>query len=274
MSVCFAPIWLERFVSKSAILSDVYTATYTITPPTASLSPSTLNFGDQPEGSTSAAQTLTLKNTGASTLAGIVISLSESSQTDIVRAHVSVTSSIDYGATTTCGSTLAAGATCTIAITFDPQSLGSLPGTVTVTDNASNSPQSASLTGTGTAAAAPIATLTPAKLAFNSTTGTASAAQTATLQNSGNAALSISAITLTGANPADFSQTNTCGSSLAAGATCTISVVFTPASAASFAATLSVADNSAGSPQTSALSGTGTAPRATSPSPPRPRHKP
>jgi len=271
MSVCFAPIWLERFVSKSAILSDVYTATYTITPPTASLSPSTLNFGDQPEGSTSAAQTLTLKNTGASTLAGIVISLS---QTDIVRAHVSVTSSIDYGATTTCGSTLAAGATCTIAITFDPQSLGSLPGTVTVTDNASNSPQSASLTGTGTAAAAPIATLTPAKLAFNSTTGTASAAQTATLQNSGNAALSISAITLTGANPADFSQTNTCGSSLAAGATCTISVVFTPASAASFAATLSVADNSAGSPQTSALSGTGTAPRATSPSPPRPRHKP
>jgi hypothetical protein len=155
--------------------------------------------------------------------------------------------------------TLAAGSTCTISVTFDPQSLGSLPGTLTVTDNASNSPQTASLSGTGTAPAAPIASLTPSTLTFASTTGTASAAQKATLSNTGNAALSITEITLTGANPSDFAQTNNCGNSLAAGATCTISVTFTPPSATSFTASLSVADNAAGSPQTSSLSGTGTA---------------
>ena len=61
------------------------------------------------------------------------------------------------------------------------------------------------------------------------------------------------------ANPADFAETTTCGESLAAGATCTISVTFTPGSVASFTATVSVADNAAGSPQTVTLSGAGIA---------------
>jgi hypothetical protein len=241
--------------------SPVATGTYTIQPPTAMLSPSALSFGNQSQGSASAAQTLTLKNTSSGALTGIVISLSEQPQDDgarRIRAHA-VTSSTDYAATTTCGTTLAAGSTCTIAVTFNPQSVGSLPGTLTVTDNAANSPQTASLSGTGTAPAAPIASLTPATLTFASTAGTASAAQKATLSNTGNAALSISGITLTGANPSDFSQTNTCGTSLAAGSSCTISITFTPASAASFTASLSVADNAGGSPQTASLSGTGSA---------------
>jgi hypothetical protein len=91
-------------------------------------------------------------------------------------------------------------------------------------------------------------------------TGTTTTAQTATLKNTGNAALTISGITLGGTNATDFAQTNTCGATLAAGATCSISVTFTPASAASFIATISIADNAAGSPQTVTLNGTGTAP--------------
>ena len=87
-----------------------------------------------------------------------------------------------------------------------------------------------------------------------------STAQVIMLSNPGNAALTITGISLAGTNPGDFAQTNTCGSSLAAAASCTISVTFTPASAASFSATVSVADNAAGSPQTAALSGTGVAP--------------
>lgn len=231
--------------------------------PTATLSPSSLSFGNQMEGTLSAAQTLTLTNNGPGSLTGIAVSISEPSQGDVahqVRLHNVTANSNDYGISTNCGATLASGATCTIAVTFAPTSLGSLPGTVSVTDDASNSPQTSTLSGTGTEPAAPVATLTPATLIFTSTTGTASAAQKATLSNTGNAALSITGITLAGANPSDFSQTNTCGSSLSAGATCTISVVFMPASAASFAATLSVADNAAGSPQTSSLSGTGSAP--------------
>jgi sugar lactone lactonase YvrE len=104
------------------------------------------------------------------------------------------------------------------------------------------------------------ASLTPASMTFTSNTGVATAAQTATLKNTGTAALTIGGIGIAGANPGDFSQTNTCGESLAAGASCTISVVFTPASVASFTATLTVADNAAGSPQTTSLSGTGTTP--------------
>ena len=109
---------------------------------------------------------------------------------------------------------------------------------------------------------APVASLTPPSLSFTSTTSVASAAQVATLSNTGNATLTITSITIAGTNPTDFAVTtgaNACGSSLAAGSSCSIYVTFTPASATSFAATLTVADNASGSPQTTTLTGTGTA---------------
>jgi hypothetical protein len=110
---------------------------------------------------------------------------------------------------------------------------------------------------------APAAALTPATLTFSGVSGATSAAQSVTLSNSGNATLNITGITITGTNPTDFAistGTNACGATLAAGANCSIYVTFTPASAASFSATLSVADNASGSPQTTGLSGTGTPP--------------
>jgi N-acetylneuraminic acid mutarotase len=111
------------------------------------------------------------------------------------------------------------------------------------------------------AAAAPVAVLTPTTLTFSGVSGTISAAQSATLTNSGNATLNITGITVTGTNAADFAiatGSNACGTTLAAGANCLIYITFTPASVATFSATLSVADNAAGSPQTATLSGTGT----------------
>jgi hypothetical protein len=105
---------------------------------------------------------------------------------------------------------------------------------------------------------APVASLSPTSLSFSSTTGITSAALSTKLTNMGNAALTISGVTLSGANPSDFAITaNTCGSSLASGANCAISVTFTPASAASFAATLTLTDNAGGSPQSVTLNGTG-----------------
>ncbi|HEY4356612.1 MAG TPA: choice-of-anchor D domain-containing protein [Acidobacteriaceae bacterium] len=109
---------------------------------------------------------------------------------------------------------------------------------------------------------APAASLTPGTLSFTSVAGTATAAQSASLQNTGNAPLTISAISLTGTNATAFAittGTNACGSSLTAGSMCNIYVTFTPSSAASFTANLSVADNAGGSPQTTVLNGTGTA---------------
>ena len=108
---------------------------------------------------------------------------------------------------------------------------------------------------------APAVTLTPTSLNFPSTiVGSTTAAQSITVSNSGNALLAISGITITGTNPTDFGETTTCGSTLHAGSSCSISITFTPASATSFAATVSLADDASASPQTVSLSGTGTAP--------------
>jgi len=84
-----------------------------------------------------------------------------------------------------------------------------------------------------------------------------STSQTVTLANNGSAPLSISGIAMAGANSSDFVQNNNCGSSVAAGASCTIVVVFTPSAVGARTATLSVSDSAAGSPQSVSLSGTG-----------------
>ena len=216
------------------------------TAPSASLSPAAINFANQTVNTTSGASTITLSNTGNASLTGIAITITGANPAD-------------FAQTNTCGTTLAASANCTISVTFTPASVSSFTATFSVADNASNSPQTVALDGSGTAAPTPVANLSPTSISFPSTSVSSSAtAQTLTLTNTGNAALTGIAISLAGANPADFAQTTTCGSTLATMASCTISVTFTPLSAASFTATISVADNASGSPQIAALSGTGT----------------
>jgi hypothetical protein len=98
--------------------------------------------------------------------------------------------------------------------------------------------------------------LAPGSLNFaNQTLGTTSAPQTVTLTNTGKEALDISSIAITGPNGSEFSQTNTCGTSIPAGQGCTISVTFTPTASGNASASLNVSDSGAGSPQTVPLSG-------------------
>ena len=126
---------------------------------------------------------------------------------------------------------------------------------MTITDNASNSPQTISLTGTATASTV---TLSPSSLTFASqAVGTTSAAQALTLTNSTGSALAISSIAITGTNSGDFAQTNGCGASLAVGASCTINVTFTPTTPGSRTGLISITDNAQGSSQQVALSGMG-----------------
>jgi hypothetical protein len=87
--------------------------------------------------------------------------------------------------------------------------------------------------------------------------GTTSAAKTVTLKNVGTTAITITSITLAGLDPGDYAQTNSCASSLAASASCTISVTFKPSVTGARSAILKVTDSAAGSPQTVVLSGTG-----------------
>jgi hypothetical protein len=157
-----------------------------------------------------------------------------------------------------CGTSLAPGASCTVAVTFTPTAGDTRNALLAFTDSAPASPQTVALSGIGNVVTAPIVTLSPTSLIFPAQLiSTMSAAQPITLTNSGNGELEITRFEFTG-DSSDFAETNTCGSSVNAGASCTISVTFSPTTTGSRTATLNIFDNAAGSPQTVAVSGTGT----------------
>jgi hypothetical protein len=203
--------------------------------PFVNLWPDPLTFGPQEVGVPSVPQDVTLTNIGS-----VPLSLA------------SVTTAGDFSQTNNCAATLAVGANCVVNVTFAPSATGTRTGTLVFADNALTTPQVVALAGTGIA---PMAGLSPSALSFASQpVGSTSAAQTVTLSNTGTGAVSVSNIAISG----DFAQTNTCGSSVAAGAICIISVTFTPTAAGSRSGTLTVTDDAPGSPQTVRLSGTGT----------------
>ena len=213
------------------------------------LTPAMINFGSLTVGSTSTVQIATLSNTG-----GVPQGISS---LGFFGANTSA-----FSQTNNCGVSLAAGASCMISITCTPPASGALSASLGVNFPSPQPQESVALSCTGAAAAAPQAALTPSSANFGSlTSGTTSPSQMFTLSNPGNAPLSISSVMLAGANASDFALgTNTCGETLAASATCSIAITFTPSTTGSFNATLSVTDNAAGSTQISTLTGTGTVP--------------
>ncbi len=220
-----------------------------VTPaPAATLSPSTLTFASTHVGSTSTTQTVTVKNTGSTALA----------LTNGGIAFTGANASSFTKAATTCSSSLAVGASCTITVEFKPAAAGALSAKLSVADNAVGSPQTVALNGTGTSTY-PAVKLSATSVAFgNQKSGSTSAAKSFTVTNSGTASLALTSITLTGTEANNFSLSKTCGSTLAANASCTVSVTFKPVSKGAKAATVSVADNATGSPQKVAVSGSGT----------------
>jgi Abnormal spindle-like microcephaly-assoc'd, ASPM-SPD-2-Hydin len=124
--------------------------------------------------------------------------------------------------------------------------------------SAKGRPQSVALSSSGTTALAPVVSLSPATLSFeDQQVNTTSAASTVTLTNSGDATLTVSNIGVSGTDSGDFALSHTCSSILAAGASCTIRVTFTPTATDSRSASVAITDNALGSPQLVALSGTG-----------------
>jgi hypothetical protein len=218
--------------------------------PKTAFSSASLAFGSIDLGSTSTKQVVTLSNPGTATL-------------DISSIGVSGSDPGDFAETTTCGTTLAPNATCTITVDFAPKAVGARSASIVVTDNAYNaagSTQSIALSGTGVGV--PSAAVSPSTLAFGSVTDTTkSPAQTVTLTNAGTGALAIASVTFTGADPGDFAvASNNCGTSLAAGAKCAITVTFTPAATGARSANLVVTDNSglvSSATQSVSLTGTG-----------------
>jgi trimeric autotransporter adhesin len=218
--------------------------TGTATPqPAISLNAATLSFASQTLGSASAAQTVTVSNSGSAPLTFTGLTLTGTAASDFAQTG-----------TCTATGTLASGATCTVAFTFTPGAVGARSATLTLASNASNGSAVLSLAGTGAALPTPSAGLAPGSLAFgNQTTAVLSTARSVTLTNSGSGALALSGITAT----SGFGVTHNCGSSVAAGASCTLAVTFTPAAAGAATGSVSVASNATGSPHTVSLTGTG-----------------
>jgi hypothetical protein len=184
-------------------------------------------------GNTSAAVTVTLTNRQSSSL---TIS--------------SVATSGPFAVSTnTCGAPVTAGASCAVGVTFTPAATGVATGTLTFTDDASNSPQNVQLSGTGSAAVA----ISSSALNFGAVAvGSSSATQTLTVTNASPASVTVNSVGATG----DFADATTCISSIASGDSCTISVTFTPSVAGAGTGTLTV-DLSNGL-QTVSLTGIGT----------------
>jgi hypothetical protein len=220
------------------------------------LTPATLTFGSQLVGTSSVSQPVTLSNTGT---ASFTIN--------------KLTVSGDFSQSNTCAGNLAGvtsgSISCTINVTFTPTAKGLRRGTLTLLDNATGSLQLVHLTGVGTQVK-----LSADALSFmGQPVRNPSSPKLVTLTNIGNTPLWIAEIRITppvevwGSPPdpnvslihraVEFAETNACGTSLAPGASCTISVTFTPRRAGSSTARLIVSDDDGGSPQRVTLWGVG-----------------
>jgi sugar lactone lactonase YvrE len=212
-----------------------------------SLTGAPLAFGNQTVKTTSTAKTVTVKNNGTTSITMGAITLDETADFAI--------------SANTCpasGATLAAGKTCTISVTFTPQTTGAKKGAVIINDNDPTTPQIIGLSGTGSSSVA----LSPATVNFAGTAvGTVSAASKITLTNNTGKTLTLStpAVTVTGPFIVAGSTTCTGGAVIASKGTCVINVEFAPTAIGYASGLLSVADSDTTSPQTVALSGTGTA---------------
>jgi hypothetical protein len=201
------------------------------TGPVGNLRPQGLTFFQQ-VGHGSFAQPVRLFNGGNATLTNIKITVSG-----------------PFSQTNLCKATLAAGGDCIIQLTFTPTQTGVKTGTLTVTDSASDSPQTVTLVGTGVSS--PILFNPPGGLAFGSQVlGKTTGAMTVAVTNPAAAALTVSKVVASG----DFAETNDCATLV--GVSCLIRVTFTPTALGSRTGTLSVT-TSAGGPQNYPLSGIG-----------------
>jgi hypothetical protein len=206
------------------------------------LAPTSLSFGNQNVATTSASQTVTLTNGSA-----VNLNIADVGFTGADPADFAIPSS-------NCIPAVPSHGTCAISVTFAPTAAGPRSAVLTVADDASTSPQSINVTGTGISTAT--VTLSAPSLTFSSqAVATTSAAQTVTLTNSGAGSLSITSIISTGANSADFLESDNCPPSLAASAFCTISVRFSPTVVNTRNAAITITDSASNSPQSITLTG-------------------
>ena len=200
-----------------------------------SVSPKLIAFPNQGVNSSSSPNDVTVLNNQAGTL-----------------SIASIQASAPYSQTNNCGTTLAPGAQCTISVKFTPTAKGYFASSLVITDSAANSPQSVSLSGNGVI---PV-TMSPAVVNFpNQAVNSTSTASNFTVTNNLLTPINIASL----AAGTGFSQTNTCGASLAGGASCTVSVKFSPTAIQYYSSVVTITDSAPNSPQTVPVTGNGIA---------------
>jgi hypothetical protein len=206
--------------------------------PIISVSPTSLSFGTVAVGS-SQTQVVTVSNTGARPL-----------------SIYSIQSSSNFAQTNDCGSTVAAGASCSINVTFTPSAAQQYTGTLMIDSNTvvGHTTKIVFLSGAG---ATPAISVYPLSIDFGQQPLGTSATQSVSISNSGSADLTISAINLSGA---DFQQTNNCPARLAPIQGCTVNLIFTPSSVGARNGSLTITHDAPDSPTTVTLTGNGTQP--------------
>jgi uncharacterized repeat protein (TIGR03803 family) len=206
--------------------------------PFVTLSPTSINFGSESVGATSSPQVVTLTNSGNLPLT-------------IASIEITGPNASDFAQSNNCPASLPANNTCNISVTFTPAVPGNASASISVADNASGSPQTVPLTGTGII---PV-TLSPSNVTFPSQfVGTSGLPQNVMLKNTGNATLTITNVA---ASPAEFAALSSCGNSVAPGASCSIGVFFDPTTGGTRNGILTVTDSASNRPQTVSLIGMG-----------------
>jgi hypothetical protein len=237
---------LSNALNSHMSVSLAGTGTTTTTPaptptPVLAPSPTSLSFGSVTvNASNSLGVTLTNSGTSSVVISGVT------------------TSGTGFSASSMGNVTVAPNATTTLMVNFNPTTAGAVTGTVSVASNATNSPASVSVSGTGVAAPTTAITVSPASLNFgNQNENTASGSSTVTVTNTGSASVTVSSVQA-GAPfvVSGFSGTTT----LAANQSLSLGVTFDPTAQATYSESLTVASTAPSSPNTVALSGTGTAP--------------
>lgn len=209
-----------------------------------------LSFGSHAVGSSSSLR-VTVSNTGNTTMTLSSVAFTGTDASDF---------SIDTTLTScllTAGSTLYAGQTCQIGVSFKPGAAGTRSGNLVLLDNTVNFSNTVQLAGTGTSSAP---SFSPPSLTFPVTSVNQSASASVTVTNNGTANLSISSVTVGGSNPKMFTYTSACTGPIAPKASCQLQVTFKPTTAGSHSAVLNIADNAPSSPHTLSVAGTGLTP--------------
>jgi hypothetical protein len=218
---------------------------------TVALSANAIDFGALVAGVASPAKTITVNNTGQAALTFSSIAVGG--------ANANV---FTLGGTCATGTSVPAGGSCTVTVTATASANGAFSGNLSLASNASNGAVSVALSGT-VAAPAPAVTANPSAVAFGTQTiGAPAATQTVTLANTGNVALTLNGIAVSGASAVTIAN-KTCGTTLAVGANCTVTLAFAPTTSGAAAATLAVTSNAA--PLQVSISGTGTTAPAAKP---------